>query len=49
MTPAAVRVCGAMFDGVSPELAGPTQLAVRHGVIVEVGTSMTPGRRRTDR
>jgi imidazolonepropionase-like amidohydrolase len=38
---ASVLVCGAMFDGVSAELAGRTEIAVRDGVIVEIGRSVT--------
>ena len=34
---ASVLICGAVFDGVSAELAGRTEIAVREDVIVEIG------------
>ncbi|UQU62414.1 amidohydrolase family protein [Couchioplanes caeruleus] len=37
---ASVLVCGAAFDGFSGELAGRTEIAVRDGVIVEIGPSV---------
>jgi imidazolonepropionase-like amidohydrolase len=39
---ASVLVCGAVFDGVSGELAGPTQIVVRDGVISEMQPSVSP-------
>lgn len=35
-----VVVCGAVFDGVSSELRGRTEILVRDGVIIEVGASV---------
>ena len=36
-----VLMCGSVFDGVSAQLAGRTEIAVRDGVIVEMGPSVT--------
>jgi len=36
-----VLICGAVFDGVSDELAGRTEIAVHDGVIAEIGRSVT--------
>ena len=38
---ASVLICGAVFDGVSPELAGRTEIAVRDDVLVEIGRSVS--------
>lgn len=38
---ASVLVCGAVFDGVSDELTGPTEILVRDGRIAEVGASVS--------
>ncbi|MPV88114.1 metal-dependent hydrolase family protein [Georgenia ruanii] len=38
---ASVLRCGAMFDGVSAELGGPAEIAVRDGVIVAIGSSVS--------
>ncbi|KAE8764758.1 metal-dependent hydrolase family protein [Georgenia thermotolerans] len=37
---ASVLVCGAVFDGVSADLGGRTEIAVRDGVISEIGPSV---------
>ena len=37
---ASVLVCGALFDGVSAELAGRTEIAVRDEMIVEIGSAV---------
>ena len=37
---ASLLVCGAVFDGVSEELAGRTEILVRDGAIAEVGRSV---------
>lgn len=37
----AVLICGAVFDGVSGELGGRTEIAVRDGVIAEMGPSVS--------
>ena len=37
---ASVLSCGAMFDGVSPDVSGPVEISVRDGVIVEIGRSV---------
>lgn len=37
---ASVLVCGAAFDGVSEEIAGPTQIVARDGLIAEIGPSV---------
>jgi imidazolonepropionase-like amidohydrolase len=37
---ASLLVCGALFDGVSEELAGRTEILVRDGAIAEVGRSV---------
>jgi cytosine/adenosine deaminase-related metal-dependent hydrolase len=37
---ASVLVCGAVLDGVSEELRGPTEILVRDGLISEVGDSV---------
>jgi imidazolonepropionase-like amidohydrolase len=38
---ASVLVCGTVFDGMSDELLSRTEIAVRDGVIVEMGTSVS--------
>jgi imidazolonepropionase-like amidohydrolase len=38
---ATVLVCGALFDGTSGELGGPTQILVREGLIAEIGQSVS--------
>ncbi len=44
MVNAWVLACGAVFDGVSPDLWGSTEIAVSDGMIVEIGPSVTrPG------
>lgn len=35
-----VLVCDAVFDGIAPDLLGRTEIAVRDGVIVEIGPSV---------
>lgn len=37
---ASVLSCGAMFDGVSPDVSGPVEISVRDGAIVEIGRSV---------
>lgn len=38
---ATVLVCGAVFDGASDELSGPTQILISDGLIAEIGTSVS--------
>ena len=38
---ATVLMCGAVFDGTSEELRGPTQIFVRDGLIAEIGKSVS--------
>jgi imidazolonepropionase-like amidohydrolase len=37
-----VLLCGAVFDGVSGVVGNPAEIAVRDGVIVEIGPSVSP-------
>ena len=38
---ATVLICGAVFNGTSEELSGPTEILVRDGLIAEIGPSMS--------